>query len=60
MAKLANAKGEMVYFNLVQKSGAGQGSPEEEVPHLHPGSPGGCLSEAQRVHDQPLLKGRSR
>lgn len=24
------------------------------------GSPGGCLSEAQRVHDQPLLKGRSR
>lgn len=74
MAKLANAKGEMVYFNLVQKNGklqwvikgigghggAGQGSPEEEVPHLHPGSPGGCLSEAQRVHDQPLLKGRSR
>ena len=32
----------------------------KEVPHLHPGSPGGCLSEAQRVHDQPLLKGRSR
>lgn len=73
MAKLANAKGEMVYFNLVQKNGKLQWvikgigdtvvlgrAPEEEVPHLHPGSPGGCLSEAQRVHDQPLLKGRSR
>ena len=73
MAKLANAKGEMVYFNLVQKNGKlqwvikGIGDTvvlgrdrQEEVPHLHPGSPGGCLSEAQRVHDQPLLKGRSR
>ena len=81
MAKLANAKGEMVYFNLVQKNGKlqwvikGIGDTvvlgrdrqkkksrtfTQEAQALHPGSPGGCLSEAQRVHDQPLLKGRSR